>query len=466
MHFFNIFINFSNAFTEIQYRFEAMRELIICLMLMLVWSCDREQVMDMDTKASRQPQYTSSLNWMGHWKDREGKEQLLYLLSREFELLNQDIDVNMKFPQDIFKQASYTNLLYDTVVTMIETNHYTWDIVYIDYSNYQNIANKLQDKEWGKKYLVNFEEYDWFKEIHKPYVFTDPKFRNLTGGQLIGPVVEGIYFTLWYNKKVAEKMGISVNEKDMKFDDFLGYIKTAHDYNKTASVKTTILLNEGIREFFTMSVLSQLGNFDTSRLDLAVSKMAVNNTLKEFEKMAAFKPLVKYYNGTDKDKALLDEEVLFVFTYTYSYNRLAKIDKAKAQNLVPVKIPVFEKSPMYYYGKFQPVWAVFKNAPNKENAVKVMKLLCTNDFAQQWLNLTKNPTALKSRISTSELAQDQFDRFYTQIDKEYGSNVFEINLSRTIFGQNNSSVAILPEAVLNGELTADEFYTNIVKKLK
>lgn len=44
----------------------------------------------------------SSVNWIGHWLSQDKRETLVREVAREFEFLNPEIEVNLKFPQEIF----------------------------------------------------------------------------------------------------------------------------------------------------------------------------------------------------------------------------------------------------------------------------------------------------------------------------------------------------------------------------
>ncbi|NJK87329.1 MAG: hypothetical protein HC906_16440 [Bacteroidales bacterium] len=72
---------------------------------------------------------------------------------------------------------------------------------------------------------MDFSMIDGFNTSHKPFISTDPSYKNLTGGMLIGPMIEGYYIVMWYNSALASKMGLNIKTTGMTFDDFLSYIK-------------------------------------------------------------------------------------------------------------------------------------------------------------------------------------------------------------------------------------------------
>jgi hypothetical protein len=225
-------------------------------------------------------------------------------------------------------------------------------------------------------------------------------------------------------------------------------------------------MQNNIKSLFTNLVISEIGEADLENVDRNLAHKAFLNALKAFEEISVYKPLEKIHTQTSREITLLDEKNLFTVIQTYSYNRWANMDKEKTKNLVPVELPVMGKPVAYYPGSYQAVWCVFKNSPNRDNAIKAMKYLCTNDIAQQWLTLTKNPTALKSKINSSDLAQDKIDRFITEVDRKYGRNIKNVNIDEVILGKGNAGISLNPEAVLKGEITAEEFYRKIMKNVR
>lgn len=411
------------------------------------------------------------LNWMGHWLNREGKEDLVRKVAREYEFINKGLKVNLKFPQEILKTEDYRGRLTDTIVKMITTGHVTWDIIYMDQGMYSQVANKLKDPKWGSKYLVNFEELDWFAERHKQLVFDIPQYRNSMGGNITGPVLEGFYFGLWYNTIVAEKIGLDIKPLGMTFDDLKDYIHKAQRYNQQASEKIQIMTQDNgantISSIFNSLVMSELGNFDTAHVDINKGKEALRKGLKAFEELAAYEPFNKSEVKLDpKEETILSGKCLFIGFQSYVYNRWGKIDKERTKNIVPVELPVFKNQGMFYQGTYQCVWGVLQNAPHKNEAINLLKYWCSNDIAEQWLQKTKNPTGIKTRLNTNNFGQDQLDRFNLGIESKYDKNVQTYQLAAMLFGSRNKGIQINPAPVIYGEKTADDYYNEIVKQVK
>ena len=410
------------------------------------------------------------INWIANWNGRAHKKKLVLDAAKEFEFLNQDIKINIKFQEQVCNNCSNTVMaMQDSIVQIIQSKHYNWDIVTVTQKDYLQVGKILNDQEWGKKYLVNFEAFDWFRASQKPIVFEVKQYREDLGGIFAGPLIEGRYFSLWYNTKTAKKIGLHIKQTGMTFEDFEGYIKQADQYNKTANEKIRLLYEQGssftIPEIFNTLVLSALGTVDTSRVDLSKSLTALRKALKACESLAIYNPFDATLKLDDKADAFLEEKALFgVFVSSY-INSWEASDSAKALNMVPAELPVFEKPGMYFHGSYQSVWAIFKDAPHREEAIKFMKFMCSEDIAEKWISTTKNPTAINVRMNVSELSHDEISKFNSEIEKKYGKNMCNYNITRILFGP-KSKIILNATKVIQGSISADEYYEQIVKQLK
>jgi ABC-type glycerol-3-phosphate transport system substrate-binding protein len=410
------------------------------------------------------------LNWIGNWKDRESKKKLLLNAVREFELLNQDINVNLKFQEDVCNCSNYKKAINDTIEQMIMSGKINWDIVILTQGMYADIGNDFKDPEWGKKHLVNFEEFDWFREAHKSFIFEVPQYRKDLHGIFAGPLIEGRYYSLWYNNNLAKKIGIEIKSIGMTFEDFKGYVKKAFEYNQSRSEKIQIFHDNSnyspIPDLFNSLVLSALESADTSSINISKSLNALKKALKACESLAVFNPFSNPELIHDsKSDPMLDEKTLFSVTLSSTYNMWENVDKIKAQNMLPAELPVFEKPSMILHGSFQSLWAVLKNSPHRIEAIKFIQYMCSNDIAEKWISSTKNPSGLNAKINASDLAQDEIGKFNAAIEKKYGNNISNFNIVKILFGP-KASFTIDATPVVKGTLTADEYYNQIVKQIK
>jgi hypothetical protein len=446
------------------------KTLYFTIILVFVESC-----ISRNEKQNEKGQVTSAIkqvqvNWVANWLNREVKRKLLVDAAREFEFLNQDIKINIKFQEELCNNCP--NVIpsnEDTIIKMMLSNYYNWDIVTLTQKNYSDIAAKLNDPEWGKKYLVNFEDFPWFKESHKSIIFENTQYRNDLGGIFAGPLIEGRYFSLWYNKNLANKIGLQIKPIGMTFEDFKGYIKQAFEYNQTATDKIQILFTKSnfdpVPELFNSLTLSSLGQLDTTKIDISNSLSALKRVLQACESLAGYNLSGQKLKSDNISDAMLDEKVLFGGYVSSYYNSWESINKEKAQNMVPVESPTFEHPCIIFRGSYQSVWAVFKYAPHCNEAIKFMQYMCSNDIAEKWISSTKNPTGLKVRINASDLTHDDIAKFNTGIEKKYGNNMRNYDINQLLFGP-KTTIKIDATQVINGTLSADEYYNQIVKQLK
>jgi ABC-type glycerol-3-phosphate transport system substrate-binding protein len=413
-----------------------------------------------ETTIGKQSVDQSTINWIGMWQNRESKKKLVNSAIREFELQHQDVNVRIKYIEEFCDKCDNPSAaVQDSIVQTILNNQFKWDIITLTARAYAGIANVLNDPEWGKKYLVDFGESDWFKERHIDQAFEVAQYRDDFGGIFAGPLIEGRYYGLWYNAETAKKLGIDIKNTGMTYRDFLGYCQRVNEYNQTASEKITFMsarkINDQIGDIFNSLVLSEVGPLNNGLPDKQVARAAIRKALKAIEALSEFNAINASIN-TDADFIhSLDGAVLFTVQPSSWYNQCETEDKVKALNLVPAELPVFENSPQYYRGSFQSVWAVFKNSPHSKEAVELMKYISSVDVAERWLSTTYNPTGLKVRLNASDFGQNDIEKFNSYIEKKYGSRLMNYDLGVLLFGK---SMRLLPTPVLDGSMTADEFY--------
>jgi ABC-type glycerol-3-phosphate transport system substrate-binding protein len=161
-----------------------------------------------------------------------------------------------------------------------------------------------------------------------------------------------------------------------------------------------------------------------------------------------------------KGKCFNDTALFCVFP-SWVFNLWQSADSIKALKMVPCELPIFEHDSKYYPGFFQGVFGVMKNSPNVDNAVKLMRYMCSESVAKRWAIYTKTPTGIKTRISSSDFDQNNYDKFYNYINKKYAKTLLDFDPLVIAFGPNyNPKYASYFDQlykVLEGEMTANEF---------
>jgi hypothetical protein len=402
----------------------------------------------------------TTIHMIGMWQNRESKKNLVNSAIREFELQHQDVRVKVKYLEEFCHDCPNAVVnLQDSILDMIVNKRFEYDVLSITARSYQGIAEKLNDPYWGKKYLVNFEEFDWFKESHIPQVFDVAQYRDDFGGILAGPLIEGRNYGMWYNAETAQKLGIDIKNTGMTFNDFLGYCQRVHEYNQTATNPITFMsarkVNEQIGDIFNQLVLSEVGELNGGLPDRQKALAAMKKGLKAIEQLAAYNAINTAID-TDADYIhSLNGTVLFTIQPSSWYNQCESEDKAKAMQLIPAEMPAFGNAASYYRGSFQSVWAVFKDSPQSHEAIELMKYVCSVDVAERWLSTTYNPTGVKVRLKASDFGQNDIEKFNSHIEQKYGDRLVNYDLGMLLFGK---KLRLMPTPVLNGSMSADEFF--------
>lgn len=412
----------------------------------------------------------TTINWIGTWQNRESKKRLVNSVIREFEIQHQDLNFFIKYQEEFCGGCKDARvIIQDTIIRMINQNRYPWDIIPLTAKYYADIARILNDDEWGKKYLVNFEEFDWFKNSHIKQVFEVSQYRDDMGGIFTGPLIEGRNYGLWYNTETAKKLGIQIKNFGMTFDDFLGYCKAVQKYNQNTKEKITFMssnkINEQITDILGSLILSELSEFKSQLPPRNIALAAIKKSLLAIEELSKFNAIEKSVVA-DKDFIYnLNGTVLFTVQASSWYNQCESEDAQKALLLVPAELPVFKNSARFYRGSFQSVWAVFKNAPHRDQAIELMKYICSNDVAERWLSTTYNPTGLKVKLNSSDFGQNEIEKFNTYIENKYGENLINFDLGKLLFNKKTDKTLWDPAKVFQGEMTASECYKKLVSQL-
>lgn len=455
-------------------------KLIFCVLLVLFLTgcADKNEptVKKRDDFIGTSKQIEKKLNWMGHWLSDHDRENLVWEVARDFELLNPDININLKFPSQIMGLRSREKTG-KFIANMIKTGNIDWDIIWLDDFIYMRVAEELGDSQWGEKYLVNFEEVPGFKETQKSFIINDPVYREQTGGIIAGPYIEGYYYSIYYNRDLAEKISLQIKKNDMTFEDLLEYVKTVYKYNKKHN--TNIAAFYESKDYITMELLfqnlfkSELKDFSKVKEETVSEQknIALMKTFKAFEELGKYNPLIDSHSENIWSKTehlILEDKCLFYVNGIWMYNHWMSMDEEETKKMIPAELPVFQEVD-YYLGGFIPTWAVLKNSPNKEEAIKLLMFWSRPRVAEKWVRYAKAPTGLVGHLSTSVLEDDPFEQFQARITDKYGGNVHYSTSAGYILGEENR---LLQQDInkkliqlLDGKITAKRAYEEIMKEV-
>jgi ABC-type glycerol-3-phosphate transport system substrate-binding protein len=144
------------------------------------------------------------------------------------------------------------------------------------------------------------------------------------------------------------------------------------------------------------------------------------------------------------------------------------IDETKTSKMIPAELPVFQEVE-HYIGGFLPTFAVMKNSPHREDAIKLLMYWSQPKIAEKWVEYTKTPTGLKGNLSTADLAGDRVEQFQAEIGKKYGGNIHFNDSMGYVFGPHVALVNFLQNPLINlldGKMTAQEAYEALLKEAR
>ena len=415
--------------------------------------------------------FTDTINFMGHWYGEDKREDFVREWVQDYQNENPEVYINLKFSQEImgakskFKTAWFIN-------EMIMFNNFDWDIVWLDDNIFQLVTEHLADNNWGKEYLIDFSEYSEFIEAHKTEIIKDTRYRNLTGGQLIGPLIEGYYVLLWYNEPLADKIGLSIKSRGMSYEDFLTYIKEIYAYNMEHNTSYAALYESYdwrttgqflFQQLFN-SVVNKEKKSTTQKSEQEIKDISLFKTLQAFEELSKYDPLIsthdenQWFNTRDY---VLNDSCVFYIGGSWMYSHWNSLDSIKMKKMKAAELPVFYSSNSYL-GGYIPTWGVMKNSPNRERAIDFMLFLCQTKYADKWIQYAHTPTGLKRSIDSNSDSNNENEEINEYLERVYGRNIKVSADTKYIFSdeQNitqNTFYEILIK-ILTSKITAKEAY--------
>jgi ABC-type glycerol-3-phosphate transport system substrate-binding protein len=409
-----------------------------------------------------------TINFEGHWLGEGDREKLLLETLKDYEFVNQEVKVNLTFPEQILSPLNDDTEI-KFIIDQIQKPVADYDIIRIK-EHYSPIASKLSDPQWGEKYLVDFSKIPAFMNSHNSFI-NSTTLKSRAGGIIFGPYNEGQLWSLYVNTEVAKLMGIEVKQYGMTFDDFAGYIKAAYEYNKSHDYIAPIF--EDAVWISTEALFKQLfyscNNYDDNMLtDMTPAKFkSVEKCYRAFGELVKYEPIIKTrssINWTNDNDFPLKNKCLFFVNGTWMYNIWKQKGKDRMNIILPCELPVFN-TPTSYIGGYASNWCVPKNAPNRDEAIKLMMYWCKPEIAEKWVTYTKCPSGTKGNLSNTTFGVDPYESFMYTINQKYGQKMFAQQENKYIFGSKNYKVQIRLMELLEGKMTSDQIISDLKRSL-
>ncbi len=445
--------------------------LFIAVISVLSVSCssDEKEVISSGKILNQQNLQQVKIRWLGQWYNEGRKETLIREMAREFEFLNQDIDVELLFPYQMVKidsSADPFRRVADTILSWVQDDRWPFDIFVCDKWFYEDVANVSGDDFWGEKHLVDFKNEKWFKDAHKDYVLNSPEYIGNFGNIAPGAFIEGAWDLLFVSSEVENKLGIKAKDIDMSMDDFIEYARIVHQYNQSHSDKITFCATNYKSLEFLIShiILTEIG--DVRRSSSGEQLAAISNVYKKLELLSKYNP-VEQYHVYANDRELKHDKALFHLHSTWVTMFWQRSNPEGEKLMRPCEFPSMPgKKAQAYAGTYNAIFAIPKKAKNKEAAIRFMKYMSTVDIAEKWEQYSKCPTGLNSRISVNEFGTDAFGNLSKHMIKKYDNRLADIVLAKDLFGGNQRHINFHAIDVANGNMTADQGVNSIRSQMR
>ena len=263
----------------------------------------------------------------------------------------------------------------------------------------------------------------------------------------------------------------------MTYDDLLYYVKYVHNYNfENPSDKIAAFCDS--RDFtlmfmFQNLIKSEIDDINAFNNEIFNTKNieALKKVLKTSEELSQYDPLVEshFINiWSDNVKIILNDKALFYIDDTRIYNKWRSVDKENFYKLRPAELPVY-KDVHFCMGSYFSPFAVFKNAPNKENAVELILFWSSPKVGKKWIKYTKCPTGVYTGIKKTGFNTDIYENYVSKMSQKYGQNIHVAYNTGYLFGPNNRRLEIILSEnireILSRQIDADEAYLNIINNL-
>lgn len=420
------------------------------------------------------PPHTRTLNWMGHWLHEDMREMLVREVAQEFAFAHQDVRVNLVFPSEIMGRRD-KRLAGRYIADMIRTGEIEWDVIWLDDHIYKYVAEELGDPDWGARYLVDFTSIEGFAATQKSFIIDDPAYRDQTGGILVGPYIEGYYYLLWFNREVADRIGLQIRQRGMTFDDLVSYTERVAAYNREHGTRIATFYEAAnwftLEALFQQLVKTQFPDFATAieERGSAEKRAAMLRALEAFERLGALDPLIASHATNqwfDTRHLVLEGEALFMLSGSFMYSHWSGIDKQKLPRMVPADLPALGPA-NHTIGGYLPSFAVLRDAPNRDLAIELLLWWSRPQVAERWVRYTKTPTGLRGNLASATLGEDMYERFNSHMRERYGSQVQYSATAGYLLGSECALVQPEVDAILRrvitGRATARQAYDQILE---
>lgn len=194
--------------------------------------------------------------------------------------------------------------------------------------------------------------------------------------------------------------------------------------------------------------------------------MALQKCYEALGELAKYKPIIRTRSkiqwSRDNDYPLKDS-CLFMVNGTWMYNIWKLKGANKMSNVLPCELPVFRPSDSYI-GGYASNFAVLKNGPHVEAAIKLMMYWCTPHVAEKWVRYTKSPSGVKGNLTSTAFGIDPYESYMYTMENKYGAKKFPQAENQYMLGEKNlTSIKVIE--VLEGKVSPQQAFEDVKRSI-
>jgi (2Fe-2S) ferredoxin len=99
--------------------------IIVFMIALLSNGCDKKDIHNIEGKPLAKIEQKTTVNFIGHWYKEGKREDLVRNFVREYSLKNQEVNINLKFPEEVYynREDLYSNRKFVVSVLKEENRH-------------------------------------------------------------------------------------------------------------------------------------------------------------------------------------------------------------------------------------------------------------------------------------------------------------------------------------------------------
>ena len=245
---------------------------------------------------------------------------------------------------------------------------------------------------------------------------SDQQFRRL---------IEGFLYVVWYNQAVADRLGITIREEGMTYEDLLGYVKRVQAYNQDAEAPIAAFLDlyysgANMHLFYSL-LLSLLPGGDPVTAGDDEVRTAAEQVLSLMEELGRCNPMGGYEPFSTWGEAaqvMMDDRALFFSDATWYYNKFEQFDADGMSKLRLAQMPAVGTE-QNLIGGYMTTWAVFKDAPGRDAGIQLLQYWSQPAIADRWVRYTKCPTGLRGNLYDPSYGNDVIADYLRRMCAKY-----------------------------------------------